>query len=105
MSKVALIVTTKTQPGKRNQVRELFEKHLGSRAMANKDQEVIIWCDDLNNPDTFYLFEIYSSQEAFQANSQPSEWFMSYMQEAGPLLDGQGSMLMAAPRWAKGVSI
>lgn len=106
MTKIALILKNKTQPGKRDAVRALFDEHMAARAMANPKQEVVIWCDDLQDDTVFYLFEIYTSQAALQENMQPSEWFVAYMSASSPLLvDGAYSMVMAAPRWGKGVSV
>jgi quinol monooxygenase YgiN len=104
MSKVALIVKTRTQPGKRDEVRRLFEKRLGPRALANTSQEVVVWCADDSDPDVFYLFEIYADRAAWQANSQ-APWFSEYLQEAGPLLTGSSEFASAAPLWAKGLGL
>ncbi|HET9285308.1 MAG TPA: hypothetical protein VFR24_25425 [Candidatus Angelobacter sp.] len=104
MSKVAFVVKNKTQPGKRDKVRALYEKHLATRALANKDQEVIVWCDDAQDPDTFYLFEIYTNTEAPMANAQ-APWFAEYLQAVMPLMEGEGEMMNMIPRWAKGVEL
>jgi quinol monooxygenase YgiN len=67
-------------------------------------QELIVFSYDAQDPDVFYLFEIYSSQEAFQTASQ-APWFWEYMGAAGPLLAGQPEVVMAAPVWAKGAAV
>lgn len=106
MSKLAMIVKTKTQVGKRAEVLQLFEKHLAERAKANNSQEIVVWCADDNDADTFYLFEIYSNRQAFQANAQAAfqaGWFQQYMQEVQPLLTEQPNVVMATPLWAKGI--
>jgi len=104
MPKVAVIAKNRTKPGKRDELRKLFEKHLGQHALSNRTQEVVVWCDDIKDSDAFYLFEICNSYEAFQLNSAaPGPWFADYMREAGPLLDGQPEMMVGTPKWAKGV--
>ena len=57
MSKLAVLVKTRTQPGKRAEVRRLYEKHLAPRAPENQAQEVVVFCEDQNDPDAFYLYE------------------------------------------------
>lgn len=104
MSKVAMVIKTKTQPGKREEVRQLYEKHLAPRAQANAAQELVLWCADEMDADTFYLFEIYSNQAATQANAQ-SSWFWDYLKEVQPLLAGQPEVALAAPVWAKGFAL
>lgn len=104
MSKVALIVKTKTQEGKRSEVRALYEKLLGPRAAQNAAQEVVVWIDDEADPNTFYLFEIYSDRAAQQANGQ-APWFFEYLQAAQPFLAGMPEVMVGTPMWAKAVSI
>jgi quinol monooxygenase YgiN len=108
MSKLAMIVKTKTQPNQRVEALHLFEKHLAQRAQANDAQELVVWCADESDADTFYLVEIYSSRDAFQANGQAGfqeGWFLAYMQEVQPLLAGEPTVIMATPQWAKGIQL
>lgn len=102
MSRLALIVTSTAQPGRRDEIFAMYEELLVPRALDNDDQQVVVWVDDQADPDTFHLFEIYASGEAFRANAS-SEWFAEYFATAGPLLAGEPSMTMGAPRWTMGV--
>jgi quinol monooxygenase YgiN len=102
VSKIAMIIRGRTQPGKRDEVRALYEQHLAPRALANDAQEVVVWCADTNDADAFYLFELYGSAEAMQANAQ-APWFWEYLQAVGPLLAGQPEVVTATPAWSKGV--
>ena len=102
VSKFAMIIRTRTQPGKRPDVAALFRQHLAPHAEANDEQEVVVWCDDAHDPDTFYLFEIYASQEAMGANAQAA-WFADYMAAAGPMLAGEPDVMMAIPGWSTGL--
>ncbi len=102
MSKLAMIIKTRTQPGKRAEVAALYQQHLAPRAERNEEQEVVVWCDDAHDPDVFYLFEIYASQEAMGANAQ-APWFADYMAAAGPLLAAEPEVGMAEPAWSTGL--
>ncbi len=104
MSKVALIVKTKTQPGKREAVRQLYEEILGPRAQANAAQELVIWCADDADSDTFYLFEVYQDRDSQQENGQ-APWFFEYLQKVQPLLAGMPEVMTGTPEWAKGMKI
>lgn len=97
-----MIIKTKSQPGKREELFELYRDLLAPRAEANADQQVVVWCSDQSDPDTFYLFELYRNAEAMGANAQ-ADWFADYMAKAGPLLGGAPEVAMASPRWTKGV--
>ena len=102
MGELAMIIKTRAQPGRRDEVRSLYEELLAPRATANEAQEVVVWCADQHDPDTFYLFEIYRDAAALGANAQ-SDWFADYMARVGPLLAGEPEVSMATPGWSKGV--
>lgn len=102
MGELAMIIKTKAQAGKRDELFSLYSELLAPRAEANDGQEVVVWAADQHDPDTFYLFEIYSNGEVMGANAQ-SSWFAEYMQQAGPLLAGEPEVGMATPMWSKGV--
>ena len=104
MSKLSLIVKTKTKAGKRDEAKALWEAHLKPRLMDNPEQEVYFFCYDNQDEDSFYLIELYSSQAAFEKNAQ-QPWFWEYMKQAEALLDGQPEVSMTTPVWAKGVEV
>ncbi|NND03980.1 MAG: hypothetical protein HKN91_14460 [Acidimicrobiia bacterium] len=102
MGDLAMIIKTKAQPGKRDELFELYNQILIPRAEENDSQEVVVWSADQHDPDTFYLFEIYSDGEAMGANAA-APWFAEYMAHAGPLLADEPEVGMATPRWSKGI--
>ncbi|MEZ4670456.1 MAG: hypothetical protein R3E39_21320 [Anaerolineae bacterium] len=104
MSKFTMLIKTQTQPGKRDDVRKLYEAQLMPRARQNADQEVVVFINDMQNENVFYIFEVYSSAEASQANAQ-APWFWDYMKAVGPLLDGQPEVMTGTPALAKGIAI
>jgi quinol monooxygenase YgiN len=104
MSKVVMIVKTRTQAGKREEVQAAYERMLAPRAEANEAQEVVIWAADASDPDAFYLLEVYRDPDAVEANSQAA-WFWEYLTAVGPLLDGQPDVSVGTPKWAKGIEL
>lgn len=104
MGKVAMIVKSRTQPGRRDEVQAAYERMLAPRARDNEAQEVVVWAADASDPDAFYLFEVYRDRASMEANGQ-APWFFEYLGAVGPLLDGQPEVVLADPRWAKGVAI
>ncbi len=97
-----MIITTTTQPGRRDDVRAAYEELLAPRAAENDGQEVVVWCDDQQDADTFHLFEIYRDMATMGANAE-APWFADYLARVGPLLAGEPSVRMATPGWSKGV--
>ncbi len=104
MGKLAMVITTTTQPGKRAEVHDLYRKVMAPRAELNAGQEVVVWCDHADDPDRFSLFEIYVDPETFAANAQ-APWFAEYMAAVTPLLAAEPDVVMMSPAWAKGVSV
>ncbi len=97
---VALFLTIETQPGQREALVDLWDEHLKSRAAQDDVHIDYIFALDMNDPNVVHITEVYTTQAAFQANAQ-SEWFASYMTEAGPLLAGEPAFAMASPYWVK----
>ena len=100
--KVAIIVTTTTRPGRRDEVRALYQELLAPRAVENEGQEVVVWSDDQHDPNTFHLFEVYRDMSVMGANAQ-APWFAEYMAKVGPMLAGEPKVTMLTPRWSTGV--
>ena len=102
MGELAMIISTTTQPGRRADVRALYQHLMAPRAVENAAQRVVVWCDDQQDEDRFHLFEIYSDPAAMGANAS-APWFAEYMTKAGPLLAGEPTVVMATTGWSKGV--
>lgn len=103
MEQLALFIKTKAKPGKRDEVRSLWEVHLKPRAESNDAQEVYFYCYDDNDTDTLYIFEYYTDREVFEANAQEG-WFAEYMKEVGPLLAEPPEVGITTPIWIKRVT-
>lgn len=102
MGDLAIVVRSKSKPGKREEVKSLYLELMAPRAEENESQEVVVWCADQHDPDAFFLFEIYTDAAAMGANAQAG-WFAEYMAQAGPLLAAEPEVSMASPVWSKGV--
>lgn len=97
---VAVFLTIETQPGQREALVALWDEHLKSRAAEDDEHIEYIFALDMNDPNTVHIAEVYTTQAAFQANTQ-SPWFASYMAEAGPLLADDPAFALASPYWMK----
>jgi quinol monooxygenase YgiN len=100
VSKLAVLISGRTQPGKRDEVHRLFAAHLAPRAIANPSQPIVVWCADNGDPDAFYLWEVYTDPAAMEANGR-APWFGLYIGAVGPLLAGQPEVMTATPMWVK----
>jgi len=101
MAELAIFLTVKTKPGKRNALAALWKQHLKQRAAAENDaQSRYIYAFDSLDEYIIRITEVYETMAAFERNAQ-AEWFSTYMKEVEPLIDGEPEFNMAAPQWVK----
>lgn len=104
MPHVMMVIKGKAATGKRDALYGLFEQHLAPRALTDDAQQLVVWAANEGDAEGFTLVEIYSDPTALERNSQ-AQWFWAYMAEAGPLLDGEPTVAVCSPRWAKGTAL
>ena len=97
---LALLITVRTLPGRRDDVMTLWEDHLKERAADNPAQRVYFYCFNRTDEDVVHIFEVYDDLDAFEEAGE-SDGFQAYMEEVGPLLAGPVDVSMATPKWAK----
>ena len=100
MTTFALIVKHKTQPGKRDHVREVWEKHMAPAIAANPGHAAYFCCFDNADPDSICAFPRYISDEASQAFLK-TESYIAYLKDVEPLLSGPPQVTTLTPVWWK----
>jgi quinol monooxygenase YgiN len=101
MTKAALFIRHKALPGRREDVRRVWEKHLRPAIQENAGHHAYYYCYDDTDPDTICVFQLYSDQSALQAFAR-GPWFAAYNAEVSPLLTGESEFRAATPAWTKG---
>ena len=104
MPKLALFIKVKAQPGKREEVKQLWEKHVKPHSEGEKALDISCYCYALEDEGTICLFELISDPSVFKAVMQ-SDWFAAYQEHLKPLLAGPPEIITATPIWAKGVAL
>ena len=61
MTALALIIKHKTQPGKREEVRKIWEKHMAPAISSNPGHTAYFYCFDNADEDSICAFQQYSS--------------------------------------------
>jgi quinol monooxygenase YgiN len=103
MSKTALFIMHKTKPGRRDEVRQVWEKHLRPQIGENAVHEAYFYCYDDNDPDLICVFQLYSDHTGPQEFvKQP--WYSAYEKAVAPLLAGKSEFRSATPFWIKSSS-
>jgi quinol monooxygenase YgiN len=104
MSKTALILTVRTRPGRRDDLRALWDEHLRPRAEVNPAQELYLYCYDADDRDVIHMVEVYADPCEMQRNAR-APWFAEYLRASAPLLAGPPTMATSHPVWAKGYAL
>ncbi len=104
MSKLGLFVKVKARPGKRDQVWQLWQKHVKPHVEKAPGIEINCYCYDADDDDAICFFELFEDRTDFDAASQ-SDWYAEYLKAVKPLLAGPSEVIFADPIWAKGLQI
>lgn len=100
MTSFALIIKHKTKPGKRDEVKEVWEKHMAPAVTANIDHTAYFYCFDNNDPDSIFAFQQYSSIEDSK-DFLTRDSYIAYLNEVEPLLAGSPEITALTPVWSK----
>jgi len=100
MNSFAVIIKHKTQPGKRDEVRQVWEKHMAPAIAANPGHLAYFYCFDNGDPDVICAFQQYSSAEASKAFLQTAS-YAAYLEEVESLLSGPPQVAALTPMWVK----
>ena len=102
MTSLALIIKHKTQPGKRDEVRKVWERHMAPAVSANPGHLAYFYCFDNADPDAIVAFQQYVSAEA-AGEFLKTDSYAAYLHEVEPLLSGPPQVTTLTPMWSKGV--
>ncbi len=101
MTPLALIVRHKTKPGRRDEVRAVWEKHMAPAVSANPGHVAYFYCFANADPDSIIAFQMYESAEASQEFLK-TDSYSAYLKDVERLLVGPPEVTEATPQWRKG---
>jgi quinol monooxygenase YgiN len=100
MSKTALFIRHQAKPGKRGDVRRVWEKYVKPRAAANPAHEAYYFCFDSEAADVICVFHLYTNAEAMQ-NFLKGDWYADYLREVGEFVSVPPQITPADLIWTK----
>ena len=103
MSKGALFIRHQTKPGKRDEVRRIWEKYARDYVAGTKGQLAYYYCYDDNDPDAIVVFQLHADPGSSQ-DFVKQPWYAAYEAEVSPLLTGESEFVSATPHWIKGAT-
>jgi quinol monooxygenase YgiN len=103
MSKSATFVRHKAKPGKRDDIRRVWEKYARDYVANGNGTLSYYYCYDDNDPDTIIVFQLAGNPGSNQEFvKQP--WFADYQRETAALLAAPSELRTATPQWVKGAA-
>ena len=100
MQQIAIFIKHRTMPGKREQVREVWEKHMAPAVSANAGHVAYFYCFDASDADVICAFQMYQDEAAAKAFLQ-TESYRAYLIGVEPLLCGPPEVTSLLPMWTK----
>jgi quinol monooxygenase YgiN len=100
MSAIALIIKHRTRPGRREDMRRIWETHMAPAIAANPGHAAYFYCFDNGDPDSICAFQLYASVEASQDFLKTSS-YAAYLKDVEPLLAGPPEVTALTPIWSK----
>jgi quinol monooxygenase YgiN len=98
----ALFIRHQAQPGKREEVRRVWEKHVKPRASANPNHLAYYYCYDDKDSDVVLVFQLYKDAASSQ-DFMKGDWYSDYVKEVGQFVAKPPVISSATPIWAKGI--
>lgn len=99
MSKSARFIKFKTKPGKRDEVRRIWENYARDYVAGSDRTLSFCYCYDDNDPDTIIVFQLAADQGSGQEFAE-QPWFADYQRETTALV-AQSEVESATPQWIK----
>ena len=96
----ALIIRHRTKPGRRDEVSEIWRRHMAPAIMSNPGHTAYFYCLDNADPDSLYAFQQYASVEASEDFLRTSS-YAAYLKEVAPLLAGPPQLTSLTTVWSK----
>lgn len=104
MKNIAPFVKIQAKPGKRDEVKQVWEKYVKSHSESEKALKICCYCYAMEDENTICLFEFISDPSILNATTQ-SDWFAKYHEELKPLIAAPPEVTATYPVWTKGISI
>ena len=104
MNKTALFIRHQAQPGRRDDVRHIWEQHVKPRVEDNPAHEAYHFCYDSTDPDVVCVFQLYTSEASMQEFLSGS-WYPAYLAEVSQVVVAPPQISPATLVWNKSFGI
>lgn len=103
VSNKALYIRHRAQPGKREEVRRIWEKYARAHIAGNGAQIAYVYGFDDNDPDVIVAYQLYTD-ETGSDDFVKQPWYADYERETAALLAEPSEFRAITPQWIKGAT-
>ena len=96
----ALFIRHQALPGKRDEVRRVWERFVKPRAAANPAHHAYFYCYDKTDPDVILVYQQYPDAAA-SAEFMKGAWYQDYLAEVSRFVAKPPAITEADVMWAK----
>ncbi|TKS53645.1 antibiotic biosynthesis monooxygenase [Luteimonas yindakuii] len=100
MTQLALIIKHQVLPGRRDEVRAVWERLMAPAVAGNPGHAAYFYCFDNADPDSISAFQVYRNAEASQ-QFLATDSYAAYVKDVEPLLVGPPQVTALTPVWTK----
>lgn len=102
MASTALFIVHKTKPGRRDDVKSIWLRHMAPAIENNAGHLAYFYTFDNGDPDAICAFQQYASEQAAKDFlTHPN--YLSYLAESRPLLEHAPTVMSLSPQWVKAI--
>lgn len=101
MSRSATLVKHKAKPGKRDEVRQIWNRYARAHITGSDAALSCYYCYDDNDPDVIVVFQMAGDADFARAFAR-QPWFADYQRETFALLAEPSEFRAVTPQWVKG---
>lgn len=103
MNTKALYIRHTAQPGKRDEVKKIWEKYARAYVEGAAGQIAYVYGFDDADPNAIIAYQLYSGEAATEDFVKQS-WYSDYQRETAALLAGPSEFRSITPHWIKGAN-
>ncbi len=104
VSNTALYVRHRALPGRRDDLRLVWEKYARAYLQAADVQLAYFYCYDDNDPDVIVAFQLCTDQAGVE-DFVKQPWFAAYEADTAALIAAPSEFRTVTPLWVKGVNL
>ena len=99
-SKNALFIRHHAKPGKRDQVKRIWQRYAQAYVADSSGQLAYFYCYDDNDADAIVVFQLHADAESAQEFAK-QPWYADYERETEALLAKPSEFRVATLQWTK----